>query len=120
MVFGIFFTREFNVIDKVSKELSHAEYVGSSLKTATDKAWFLSADLNNVHDFEAVTPTVVFDILLPPYEEPVRPCTYFQVFSGVNHQFIVGDKVKLQSIVEPTAQLPYSVKYTGGKPHPSC
>lgn len=98
--------------------MRQAEYAGTSLKTVTDKAWLLSAKVNNVHDFEAMSTTAVFDILLPPYKEPDRPCTYFQIPPSTNKQYKVGDKVKLQSIKEPTAQLPYAVKYTGKKPYP--
>ncbi len=106
------------MIGKQTENLCQAEYVGSSLKTVTDKAWLLSAELNNVHDFEAMTTTAVFDILLPPYKEPDRPCTYFQIPPSAKNQCKVGDKVKLHSIEEPTAQLPYAVKYTGKKPYP--
>lgn len=111
--------REFNILGKQKRGAWSAFYARENTKTERDKAWLLSADTNNVHDFQAASPTAVFDILLPPYEEPRRPCTYFQVTpsgSPIN----VGDQVKLQVIAEPTEQLPYAVRYNGKKPTPSC
>ena len=51
----------------------------SVIKTSKDKAWFLSPSDNNIHEFEAVSNCIIFDILLPPYMEPERCCNFYKV-----------------------------------------
>jgi hypothetical protein len=44
----------------------------SQVKTAADPAWYLTPDVDNIHEFRAATNCVVLDCLLPPYSEPER------------------------------------------------
>jgi len=42
-----------------------------------DEAWLLTPSEGNIHRFSALSACVVLDVLLPPYREPARPCSYF-------------------------------------------
>ena len=83
---------------------------------------FLRTDRNNIHEFTALENTAVFDILLPPYDELLRSCSYYGYNINVGRKTSVytnnniGDEIILKKIDEPTEQLPYGVKYTGYDP----
>ena len=44
--------------------------------------WSLSAVHNNFHEFVAVSPTVVFEALLPPYGDEERVCNYYEPYES--------------------------------------
>jgi hypothetical protein len=52
---------------------------------------------------------VVFDILMPPYEEPERPCNYYESCQDTDGNWW------LIPAPEPK-DLPYSVHYSGVRP----
>lgn len=44
--------------------------------------WCLSAVHNNFHEFEAISDTVVFEALLPPYGDEERVCNYYEAYES--------------------------------------
>ena len=58
-----------------------AELVGDCIKTSADRPWFLGSKSNNIHEFTAISNTAVFDVLLPPYDAPTRPCNYYRYYN---------------------------------------
>ena len=118
----LFFFREFNLEVKTSGRKTKNSYAATltsdRIKTNHDPSWYLSDCLNNIHEFTAMSNTVVFDVLLPPYLEPNRPCNYYKysISSKNLSDITVGTQVNLVEVDEPTDLLPYAVKYSGFKP----
>lgn len=80
-------------------------------KSNTDKPWYLTSSEGNFHEFVALKPSVIFDIILPPYDDNEgRICTYY---SATEHQ---PGLWKLHSKDAPNDILPYLVPYKGIKP----
>jgi hypothetical protein len=46
-------------------------------KSQSDGAWLLTAQLGNFHEITPMTDCVMLDVLLPPYNEASRPCTFY-------------------------------------------
>ena len=109
----------------------HAKLTQSSIRTTKDDAWLLTPYEDNIHEFsvsiEATGPAVVFDVLLPPYHEPERPCNYYR---AVHDENTVGNSMNtkdttmtgevgwsLERAPDPAdATLPYSIRYHGYTP----
>ena len=109
----------------------HAKLTQSSIRTTKDDAWLLTPYEDNIHEFsvsiEATGPAVVFDVLLPPYHEPERPCNYYRAVHDANK---VGNSMNtkdttmtgevgwsLERAPDPAdATLPYSIRYHGYTP----
>lgn len=96
------------------------------LKRNEDDAFFLTPERGNIHEFVAASGAVaVLDVLMPPYNEPERPCNYYQYASQVSEeQPAANEKVvsnsrlwlkKMPPSFEPRG-LPYGVQYFGSKP----
>lgn len=85
-------------------------------KTAADPAWFLSPSTDNVHELEAQTTCVVFDILMPPYLPPDRDCHFYTLGAAD----MVEDGKEMQELipsVEPDdADSVYRLQYDGVRP----
>ena len=106
----------------------NAKLSSDSVKDVKE-TWYISTHEKNIHEFTALENTAVFDVLLPPYEEPHRPCTYYEISKSVERSksnksnekklLNIGDDVLLREIDEPEGQLPYGVKYMGYKPTPN-
>lgn len=62
-----------------SKSKSIKATMDKATRSSDDDAWLLTPELGNVHEFVAVDTSVIFDILLPPYMEPDRPCNYYNI-----------------------------------------
>jgi cysteamine dioxygenase len=89
-----------------------------SIKTSADESWILTPSYSNLHEFIALSNCVVFDILIPPYQEPERPCNFYNFANNniVTKQKInIGDEAVFETIKEPSEVLPYSVTYVGPK-----
>lgn len=79
-------------------------------KTDKDSAWFLTPTINNIHEFHAENTCVIFDVLLPPYDEGEgRPCNYYSAIPQGSEGW------RLVSAAEPE-ELPYGVRYPGYRP----
>ena len=92
------------------------------------KCYFWVLVVRNIHEFTAKTTCVIFDVvshvnflpcknhrhdfsllqLMPPYEDPHRPCNFYNVKE--NNGDWIGS-----SVPEPPT-LPYGVAYTGYVP----
>eukprot|EP01041_Mallomonas_annulata_P003747 gene3747-7439_t len=91
-------------------------------RTASDKAWLLTPTEGNIHEFYAETPCVIFDVLLPPYDDPDRPCTYYcaeEVAEGRGTWYLSpmpAPSTGLPPMPAPSTGLPYTVEYSGAVP----
>jgi cysteamine dioxygenase len=82
-------------------------------KTTNDPSWILTANESNIHEFYALSTSVVFDVLIPPYREPERPCNYYDYADKNDPQ---SKFIHLKKISEPEGPLPYTVEYLGERP----
>jgi hypothetical protein len=78
------------------------------IKTENDPAWYLTPKEGNFHELEAEDHCVLFDVLLPPYKEPERCCSYYDAKQMECGRWQL-DKMK----EEPENLLPYGVPYLG-------
>ena len=87
-----------------------ASLISSTMRTSSDAAWMLTPVLGNVHELKAEETTIMFDVLMPPYSEPERPCNFYKS--------VEGDKGwLLENIPPPTNRLlPSVVPYNGFRP----
>ena len=127
IISGKLHVREFTVTSECE---STSAVKSLSAKLSTDcvrdrgDAWYLSACENNIHELTALENTAVFDVLLPPYKEPQRSCTYYTISKNVGRKssrgsrekLEIGEDVILRETDEPPGQLPYGVQYTGYRP----
>lgn len=51
----------------------------SQTMTTSSPPWSLSVTEKNYHEFTALSNCAIFDIIFPPYHEPDRACTYYEV-----------------------------------------
>lgn len=86
------------------------------IKTAADPAWFLSPSTDNVHELEAQTTCVVFDILMPPYRPPERDCHFYAL--GVAETVEDGKEMRelIPSVEPDDADSVYRLQYDGVRP----
>jgi hypothetical protein len=85
------------------------------IKSSSDDPWLLTPNKDNVHEFAAITDCVILDILLPPYEEPHRPCIFYK--ASLQSQIDAAWQLREMSVEEQeTVQLPYMVEYEGFVP----
>eukprot|EP01031_Cornospumella_fuschlensis_P052966 gene52966-64704_t len=47
-------------------------------KTFLNNPWLLTADAGNFHELTALEDTVMLDLILPPYDDADRPCSYYR------------------------------------------
>lgn len=87
-----------------------ARRTASVTKTAADDTWYLGSSDNNIHEFTALTPCVILDVLLPPYALPERPCTYYKAEEDDS-----GSTLTL-TVAPPPTDLPIGVQYRGTVP----
>lgn len=77
-------------------------------KSVDDDAWYLTPAERNYHEFKALSTCIVFDILLPPYHETDRLCTYYEYNLK---------KQTLDICKSPRNEdLPYNIRYRGYQP----
>lgn len=98
-------------------------------------AWLLSPEHGNLHRFTALSPCVIFDLLLPPYREPQRPCNYYVLREPPSslrkgegggemekdEKGVHGEQRRvtlrlMTAAEEKTVTLPYVVRYHGYRP----
>lgn len=115
LVMGEMNIRSFSPVEAASVTNTFPAVVKENKKhTSLDPTWFLTPSEGNIHEFEALSGCVVFDILLPPYDDPERPCTYFRAEAGYAGQ---GPEVwQLTPTPPPRTGLPYGVDYRGPRP----
>jgi len=129
---GALRVRSFSAVSSVDEGMGTVRLEECCTKQSTDEAWLLSPTVGNFHEFTAESACVVFDVLLPPYEYPHRPCNYYEVMdyrrddgSVVSETSIQDNSLskplyRLKSIPERTVvrevNLPYTVSYKGIQP----
>jgi hypothetical protein len=80
------------------------------IKSENDPSWYLTPTRGNFHELTAHENCVLFDALLPPYQEPERPCSYYQANPTAH------DKWRLEKLEEePYDLLPYGIPYLGDR-----
>ena len=88
-----------------------ASLISSSMRTSNNAAWMLTPVLGNVHELKADETTIVFDVLMPPYLEPERPCNFYRSVKDENGW-------ALENISPPPNRLlPSVVPYNGLRPN---
>ena len=103
------FTAESSLEDSKEETLYECTEV---IKSAKDSSWYLTPTRGNFHELIAHENCVLFDVLLPPYQEPDRPCSYFQAHPTAEH----SDKWRLEKLEEePYDLLPYGIPYLGDR-----
>jgi PCO_ADO len=112
-------------IDKKDEAFA-AHQVCNSKKTADDASWYLTPSQGNIHEFTAEKSCVIFDCLLPPYDEPDRPCNFYsaQLDSGGDNNNSEGGSTSenagplywLHPKPENPSSLPHTVEYPGFRP----
>ena len=82
----------------------------TSSYSAQDRPWLLTPFRGNIHEFVAETACVVFDVLMPPYCDPERSCTYYNAAVGADGLWW------LCPVPAPTSGLPVWANYRGIRP----
>src|SRR3546814_8311211 len=78
-------------------------------------ALHLTPNKDNFHEFNARSHCVVFDILLPPYDEDQgRSCGYYKATMCTDGHAKAEACFELQAAEEP-ANLPFMVQYLGDR-----
>jgi len=89
-------------------------------KTDQDPAWFLTPSKGNFHEITALTNCAMIDILLPPYDDINRPCTFYSAFKssqlGNNNSWILK---ALPPQLQHRVILPHAIPYLGYVPQAS-
>lgn len=118
LVIGDMTIRSFTPLDKVSVTNSFPAVIrDDQSRSSSDPAWFLTPSEGNIHEFVATSGCIVFDVLLPPYEDPDRPCTFYRAEVGALGSSSTGATVfDLTPTPPPRSGLPYSVEYPGPRP----
>lgn len=133
VVEGALRVRSFSPISSTEEEARTVRQEEFCTKQSKDEAWLLSPTVGNFHEFTAESACVIFDVLLPPYEYPHRPCNYYEVLdyrrdehSAARDDSLHDDDIphkplfRLQIIPERAVakkvDLPYSVGYKGIRP----
>lgn len=95
-----------------------ASLIFDGVKSSKDCAWLLTPTSGNIHCFTAITTCVVFDVLMPPYEDPHRPCVFYKStpMQGGADCKDYRLKVLSDSQVNSDVMLPYTVEYFGYEP----
>jgi hypothetical protein len=78
------------------------------IKTENDPSWYLTPKEGNFHELAAEDHCVLFDVLLPPYKEPERCCSYYDA-----KQMVCGRWQLKKMKEDPYDLLPYGVPYLG-------
>jgi cysteamine dioxygenase len=57
--------------------------------TPASAPWSLSVTDRNYHEFTALSNCAIFDIIFPPYHEPERVCTYYEVHESPSGSLVL-------------------------------
>jgi hypothetical protein len=94
-----------------SEENLVCDQVMSEIKSSADSAWLLSASEGNYHEILPLTDCVMLDILLPPYDDHDRNCTFYSSSQRVDGLF------QLNPLPQQTrVRLPVNIPYKGFRP----
>ena len=107
--------RGFNMIKyDFENKSTLAEMCITSVKSSFEKPWLLTPSQSNIHEFKAISTCAILDVLMPPYQEPERPCNYYAyALPSDSNELKVGERTQLIHIDEPSWSLPYAVRYRG-------
>jgi len=91
--------------------------VFDDIKSNSDAPWLLTPTSGNIHSFQAITTCVIFDVLLPPYDDPLRPCVFYHATELRAQQGSATDKAyKLEVLADEEVLLPEMREYCGYMP----
>lgn len=113
VIAGDLSVRSFSLVGSSSdsdKSSQEAELILSSTRSPSDAAWLLTPEVGNIHELKAAKTTVVFDVLMPPYSEPERPCNFYKSVESD------GGWLLENVLSPPNRLLPNTVPYRGLKP----
>lgn len=116
VIHGELYVRSFSPNKKNNNLLKNGIPVSLELDTVKsnkDCSWILSPTEGNYHEFRSQSTCVVFDILLPPYEQPERECTYYDLLENNVDGIIQYNLSPMRSIPR---DLPFLVAYHGKSP----
>lgn len=101
-----------------------AALVTDTVKTNRDEPWHLSPSIANYHEMSMLEDTVMLDLLLPPYDDVQRVCSFYtaepQDAQAAEPQGqAVGQRYRLRPMTSAELNrvvLPYSSPYNGFVP----
>ena len=75
----------------------------------------MTPSVDNLHEFRATgeDACVILDVLLPPYDDASRPCTFYEALKDDNSA--LEEWIEL-SVADEPSDLPVVVPYKGFKP----
>lgn len=112
MIKGSARIRSFSRNHTIDESSFQARLDFNSIKSEESESWFLTPSGGNFHQILPLTPCVMLDILLPPYNEDDRPCTFYSAKSESPD----GKTWILSQLSEQCVNLPRNIPYHGFKP----
>lgn len=97
-------------------ETIQVELDSECTKSSSDDCWMLTPKRGNFHEFTALTPCVILDILLPPYDEPDRLCHFYHAKQEKTNPKRWTLIQIPEDIADETVVLPFMVDYGGHQP----
>lgn len=105
--------RAFSEVTRKEGEIS-ARLAIDCEKTPRDPAWYLSSSKANFHEIVALENCVMFDLLLPPYDEGQgRSCSFYHAQPVGKEDYRLRPYSGAES---NSVDLPYTVPYRGFRP----
>eukprot|EP01039_Chlorochromonas_danica_P006048 gene6048-6661_t len=105
--------RAFSEVKRKEGEIS-ARLALDCEKTHRDPAWLLSSSKANFHEIRALEDCVMFDLLLPPYdEERGRRCSFYHALPVGKEDYCLRP---FSGVETDSVDLPYTVPYRGFRP----
>lgn len=104
-----------------SSPVGEGEFLGrlefDQHKSVEDDPWYLTPKHGNFHEITALSNCVMLDILLPPYHDDNRPCTYYSA-SKLQQTDGTTDWIlrPLPAMFQDAIELPQGITYTGYVP----
>lgn len=96
-----------------------ARLTETCIRHASDPPWLLTPSQSNIHEFQADgdSACVVLDVLMPPYDDFTRNCTFYAVDKAPCPASDEGsDILWLLTITDDPEDLPVTKQYCGLKP----
>lgn len=83
------------------------------VKSVDDNPWVLSANEGNFHEILPLSDCVMLDILLPPYDDHDRNCTFYDAVERSDGKWVLTPKLPEE---QQRVRLPVNIPYKGLKP----
>lgn len=84
-----------------------------TIKTSEDEPWLLSSEEGNYHEIIPLQDSVMMDVILPPYDDHDRNCTFYSSTEGEEGRWHL---TPLPPADQARVRLPVNVPYKGFQP----